>query len=191
MVEPTWTTVAAAKQHPAIGDQHPNDAVARVLAAVESRIEEFTGVAWVPRDVAEHAIGSGNRTVWLSQTRCTELTAVEVAGEAQDLTGWRLDWHGRLNAPTRIPAGAPVTVTYTHGEAAPPHDLLDAALRATGTLLGHGRNPRIGERTETLVGEGATINFAAIPDAGRGRPFGMPDIDTVVMGYADERPVLA
>lgn len=195
MAEPTWTTVADAKTHPAIGAGHADADVGRVLAAVEQRIEgpKATGVAWVPRETVEQVAGTGSRTVRLSRVRCRELVAVTVDGSAvDDLSAWTLTAAGRLTGPRTLKRGAVVDVTYRHGADAPPGDLLDAALRATGTLLGHDRNPRIGERTQSLVAEGQTINFAALPDAERGRTFGMPDVDAVVEGHAGEQqPAIA
>lgn len=154
--------------------------VERTFDAVENRIEGYHERAWVPRETVEQRRGRSSRSLFLERSPARELVEVLIGGEPADLEGFVLWSSGRLERNVRFPRGAQVQVTYMHGEDEPPSDLLDAAVRATATLVTHSTNPRVGERTDTVVSEGMTINFAALPDVSRDRPFGMPDVDTVV-----------
>lgn len=184
-----WTSVAEAREHPALA---PLDAVADAtladaLAAVEQRIERATGVAWTPREAVDVLTGEGRQALTLPRLRVCEVLECEVDGvdvvDDVEPTPSSLLYRRRGVWPSR----SRVRVRYMHGADAPPVDLLDAALRATATIVSHARNPRIGERTESVVTEGQTINFSAVADLSRGRPFGMPDVDSVVMAHAVRR----
>lgn len=165
------------------------DLVEATFPAVCERIERFTGAAWTPQTTSEQLRGDGTRAVYVTRVPARSLDTVTVDGEQGDPAQWTLWSSGRLARSDQvIPRGALVDVTFEHGHDQPPADLLDAALRATATLVGHRANPRVGERTETIdTPSGQTINFAALPDWSRDRPFGMPDVDFVVVAYAGDR----
>lgn len=189
-----YATVAEAKAHPALEGVSATDArIDEVLTAVEQRIESrlATSVAWVPRTATESLIGDGTQTLFVEHIRCRSLTSVSDDGDAiADLTDWRLHPSGVLIRPTgTFTTNHVYEVVYDHGYDAPPEDLVEAALLATATLLHHSDNPRVGERTEQIdYGGGPTVMFAAVADAKRGRPFGMPAVDTVVMSHSHQRP---
>ena len=190
--DPAYTTVEAARQHRAMASTNATDAqVAAALVAAERRIEKATDVAWVPRETVEHLEGNGGAVLRLSNLRCRKLLKVVIDDEEQDLADFGLTRAGRLTRDgDTFPDGVDVEITYEHGSDQPPDDLVDAAIRAAATALAHAGNPRIGERTDTIVAEGMTINFSAVADLARGRPFGMPDVDTVVMSHALHRPLV-
>lgn len=192
---PAYATVADIKAHPAMSGTQGTVTDARideVMTAVETRIEKFTGVAWVVRTATDEVYGDGSRDVLLPRVPVRSLTAVSIDGVVGDATQWTVDRMGRLKAPSALKDGAKVEVTYTHGHDAPPTDLREAAILACATRLVQSRNPRIGERTETIdYGGGPTVNFAAMPSWERNRPFGMPDVDTVVMSYDQRIPTVA
>lgn len=197
MAAPAWTTVADAKAHPAFKGVTATEAViGDTLATVELRIEseKVTGVAWVPRTATDVVVWPRSGRGRVHHTRCRSLLAVDVDGDpvsAEDLARWKLSRTGLLIPHRTVAPGVDVQVTYEHGADAPPDDLLDAAVRAAATLVAHQGNQRVGERTQALVADGQTINFAAIPDVDRGRPFGMPDVDQVVMSHAHRPPAMA
>lgn len=187
-----YATLAEIKAHPAMAGVSATDArIETVMATVERRIETFTGVAWVVRSATEEVYGDGSREVLVARSRPRDLTAVSVDGTAGTPGDWTLDRMGRLRAPSALRSGAKVQATYTHGHTAPPDDLKEAAIVACATRLAHSSNPRVGERTETIdFGAGPTVNFAAMPSWERDRPFGMPDVDTVVMSYDERIPAV-
>jgi len=182
----SWVSVGDAEVHPSfVGVDAASDRISEVLDLASARIETVTGVAWVPRTASETLAGDGTRSVWLSRVACRSLTSVTVDGDSVAVSEFTLyPWGQVKRARDVFPAGELVVVEFEHGRDAPPDDLLDAMVRAAATMLQQEDNPRIGERTEQIVAEGATINFAGVPDIKRGRPFGMPDVDAVVMSYA-------
>ena len=189
---PSYVTVAQAKAHRAFGGVVASDIqIADKLDAVETRVEKYCGVAFVPRLVTEHHIGAGTYALWLSHRPVRDLEEVEIDGVYADPADFVLSPTGKLRALRRLPDGADIAVTYEHGHETPPPDLLDAVLRAAATMLRHDGNPRVGERTDTLVGEGHTVNFAAVASMKHGRPFGMPDVDVVVNAHRVSRSVFA
>lgn len=191
---PDYATVAEATTHPSFEPVTASDArVGEVLEQVEARIEEATDRAWVPRTATDRLVGDGTGTLFVRRLRPRSLTSVTVDGDdVADLSGWKLLPDGRLVKPSGTFAeDVIVEVTYEHGADEPPADLRDAAIRAAATRLVHEANPRVGERTDSIVSEGQTINFANMPDDKRGRPFGMPDVDAVVMSYAAHKVTVA
>jgi hypothetical protein len=193
---PTWISSTDLNSHRHIANKgFYLDAVDATMDALEDRIERFHGHAWTPRTQVEQRRSDGTYAVRLSRLPCRQLVSVSVDGEQQDGSNWRLWTDGRLErSPSSpggrpIPRGARVTVEYEHGDDEPPADLLDAAIRAVAQLLAHHTNPRVGERTETIeTPDGHVINFSALPDWERGRPFGMPDVDAVVNSFAEDVP---
>lgn len=186
---PSYATVAEAKAHASFTDvASADERIEEMLDIVEARIEEIDG-AWVERSTTETLSGNGSARYWVSNGQCRAITSVKVDGVEEAVGDWTLAPFGRLIAPSAIPKYALIEITYTHGADGPPADIVEAALRATATLLKHEENPRISERTEAIVAEGMTINFANVPDAERGRPFGMPWVDSVIMRYQKGPPV--
>lgn len=201
---PTWINDSelSSNRHVANLDQ---ETVKAVLDTLELRIERFHGKAWTPREASEQLRGDGSYVLWLSQPAARSLTSISIDGDSEDTADFRLWESGRLERvtgststiwglnSTRFPYGAKIDVVYQHGADEPPADLLDAALRATATIVKNEKNSRVGERTETIeTANGAVLNFSALPDWQRGRPLGMPDVDTVINSYGrDTRPVIA
>jgi hypothetical protein len=193
---PAWISSTDLNSHRHIdGKGFDTDAVDATMEAVELRIERFHGHAWTPRTTVEDRRSDGTYAVRLSRLPCRQLVSVSVDGEQQDVSGWRVWESGRLERYPLTPGGRPiprgsrVRVEYEHGDDEPPQELLDAAIRAVAQLVAHHMNPRVGERTETIeTPDGHVINFAGLPDWGRGRPFGMPDVDMVVNSFAEGVP---
>ena len=190
---PSYATVAEATAHPSFEPVvASDDRIAEVLDAVERRIEQATDVAWVPRTATDTLIGDDTDTLFVRELRPRSLTSVTIDGaEVDDLSDWKLLPDGRLVKPSgTFDEDAVVEVTYEHGHDAPPDDLVDVTIAAAAALLQQEANPRVGERTDSVVAEGQTINFANMPDNSRKRPFGMPRVDSVVMSYAAHRVVV-
>lgn len=192
---PRWISSEDLNAHRHIaGKGHPTDAVDATMEALELRIERFHGRAWTPLTASEQHRGDGTPVVWLDQPESRSLTSVTIDATSEDTGDFRLWKTGRLERKHgRFGWGAMVDVIYEHGADSPPADLLDAAIRAVTQLLAHHRNPRVGERTETIETPGGTvINFAFLPDWERGRPLGQPDIDAVIHSFGrDARPAIA
>lgn len=201
---PTWISDSELNSNRHVGNLD-QETVKAVLDTLELRIERFHGKSWTPREASEQLRGDGSSVVWLSWPAARSLTSISIDDVSQDAADFRLWESGRLEratgstsaiwglVATRIPYGAKVDVVYQHGADEPPADLLDAALRATATIVRNEGNSRVGERTETIeTANGAVLNFSALPDWERGRPLGMPDVDTVINSYGrDTRPAIA
>lgn len=171
----------------------------QIIETVERRIDEATGRAWVPR---YHRAEIRKRQILPHEPFMLD------RWPARQLL-WAATGHGTLDDPevmldddqvtldgqwVRSGAGVltgPLLVGFSYGADAPPADLADAAFRAALQIAYDRASNRWHERATELLAEGASVNFAAQPDYRRGRVFGMPDVDAVIMSHAEHLPVIA
>jgi hypothetical protein len=154
---------------------------------VERRIDEATATAWVPRYARQTIRGPGGR-----------LDRVPVRGvlwardrDGVDVPLERLGHPSRLGVLERRRRDEELTVGYAYGADAPPADLALAAQRAVVEFAFERSTQRHHERAREVMAADTRVNFAAMADLSRGRVFGMPDVDAVVMAHAHTFPVLA
>lgn len=155
---------------------------------VETTIEDYCGVAFVPRYAREVHDGNGNSVLLLRKAWARSLIAVTVNGTAQTTTGWTVDPVGwlRTGATTFAAgvAGQNVVVEYTHGLPAPPAYLKRAALRCARHVL-LTEVATVPDRANLMTTEWGTFRLQTA-DEDRDRPTGLPEIDAALNRAKDE-----
>ena len=152
--------------------------VDQVADHVEDRIENYCGVAWVPRVQVE----TFRRRRWdpfaAQWPQLREIRTVTIDGTAGDVTAWGSDRDTGVIYPPALTAGAEVVLTYEHGHDRPPFDLADAAQEAAEQLLREALNSHTPKRAE--FAEGASWLIATASPQ-HGRLFGIPTrVDAVL-----------
>lgn len=198
-----YCTLAEIRALQSLGDaaKFPAAKLIEARQFVESTIEDYCGVAFVPRYATETLDGAGR--TWLDLEHLyprslRSVTETDSAGtvttyDADDLADIALDPSGRITrrtlgtfAATYAVGAANITVAYEHwAYAAPPADLKRAALQAIRyTLLGD-NSPLAGSRVRTVNNEIGQIAFS------KADPFGPEDVDRVVQRHSQRVPVVA
>lgn len=149
------------------------------IVATERRIEIATDVAWVPR-YARRTVPTGRPARLHPHVR--EVLEVTVDGRDVDPSRLAVSELGVVHLDG-LP-GRTVDIVYLHGHDRPPADLRDAAVTAARSLAAGGASTRVPAMAESMSAGGFAFNFAHQADAKRGRPFGIPDVDAVVMSHA-------
>jgi len=165
---------------------------ARCLAAaahVTAVIERFVDTSFIARTVTSEIHDGGGNVVFLKKPWALSVTTATENGTAVTDT-LRLKDQRVLrysSATTYTPkswlAGCDnVAITYQAGYSATvPSDIKEAALRATRLhLLATNSNAAPTARQTQLVTENGTVT---LPPASSDRPFGQPDIDSVILGW--------
>lgn len=152
----------------------------------ETTFEDYTGVAWVPRTVVdERHHGTGGLLI-LDHLKPRAVTAVRtysdatttVAYTAAELADLRLEPSGiirRNTLGTFTAAYGLIAVDYTHGHDSPPADVVEAAKTA---IRAHLIDDYQANRQYAVSTQDGIIRTST-PDAAAGRPFGLPEVDTV------------
>lgn len=151
-----------------------------LVEVVEAEIERHCGQAWNVRTVTdEFYVGDGTQVLRLRHRPLVAITAVTIDDTAlDDLTVLRLDKDGgRVLYTGRWTWNAPVLVSYTHGEAAPPADLLFAAKLVVRGRLNQTRNPVTDRASKISPGDSTSWDVA------RTTPTGFPDADRIIDKY--------
>lgn len=156
--------------------------------AVEHRIDHVTGVAWSPRlSVDTFDLRTDAEALFLTQPLAYSIRGVTIGGTAIDTTTLVLGTTGSSVLRRRSswwPAGTPIVVAYEHGHGAAPLDLAEAALLAAVDKLRRDRSPN-SMRARTISSDVGTTEFVIASDA---RPFGLPDVDAVVVARRWRQP---
>lgn len=155
--------------------------------AVEDQIEENCGfTAFVPRYAVERISADqwGSTTgLHLKDPWILEILSVTDDGEVIDPSEYSLNGRN-LSRPagwTYSPAG--VVVRYVKGYSRyPAEDLRTAALEATRSTLLKQRRTGAAPQATQLTTEVGTLQIAI---AGLRRPFGIPEVDAVVLNWAE------
>lgn len=178
---------------------------ARVTAAtnwIESVIERKVGTSFIERTYTETADGDRancHRGIVLSKPFARAVTAVVSNGvtftapQLAELTV-RSGVLDRRAAGTYEPywwdvGTRNIVVTYTAGySATPPADIKEAALTAARDwLMRRYQQQGVSDRAVSLTTEMGNINYATANDLYR--PTGIPDVDSVIMGWANRLDV--
>ena len=158
---------------------------------VENVIETWTDVAWVPRYASETYSGNGLDVLNLRHTQIRSVRSVTIDGTAATLSAFNTErdtglceYSGGTFAATERNN---VIIGYEHGFDAPPEDLKTAAMQACQYLLLDER-AGLSPRAIQVDGEFGSIRYST---ASSDRPFGLPDVDAVVMKYSQRVPGFA
>lgn len=157
---------------------------------VEERIEDWHGVAWVPRYRLErHRGGTGTR-LHLERRPIRSLRRVAVDGTDQTgLDAWQIrEVAGVVYAPAPPTRGALIEVGYEVGFDRAPADLVDAATEAAAQLVRDTLSRHTPTRAE--FAEGTTWLIATASPA-HGRLFGIPTVDAVIEAHRPTLGVMA
>lgn len=153
--------------------------------AVEATIERVCGTSFVARTHVDTVVGAGAYGLTLSRQYTRSLVSVMVDGVALAplATTVRLTLDDVLEHRLQPWAtDAVVVVTYLAGALpTPPADLKEAAMEATRIRLHENRTAGVPSRALSISNEFGNVNLAS---ASLARPFGIPDVDAVVLGYA-------
>lgn len=157
---------------------------------------EICGVSFVPVTVTDEVLaGEGGPVLLLPRTRVTALAALARRWHGQnDWTALTVDelagvvWErsGLVTWPLGYwPCGAGrVRATYSHGYAAPPKRIKEAALiLAVEELAGSNISARATQQTN----ENGTFNLA-VPGWRDNQPFGIPVVDAALARYSERSP---
>lgn len=167
-----------------VPDQYPTADVELMRAAVEAQIDDNLGTSYVERFQAEFGleIHPTRGTARLMAPYVRRVLTVKEDGVTVDPASYTL--RGRyLERPGRW-LGGRVDAEYVVGVgAACPADLQMAAVEATRQRLIQDKRTGTGPRTTMLTTQVGTMQIAI---AGLKRPFGIPEVDAIVMKHAED-----
>lgn len=188
-----YLTVPQIRAEPGLSDltRFPLARVLDVRDAVSDLVEDYCGVAFVPRYEREAHVGTGSERLIVRRLHGRTVRAVTVSGATQDATGFTIDDHGVVTWMSGVfTAGAAVVVAYEHGLDAPPESLrreMLAEIRAR--LLAREVRTPVDAISETSP-DGVTVRFST-PDLSAGRPTGNMRLDAVMNALAHRIPGIA
>ncbi len=136
----------------------------------ETKFEEHTGMAFVPRSATDRLTGGGS-ALFLPRWPVRSITAVRsytsptvsTAFTAAELADLQTDPSGIVKRYTLGYWPADVEVDYIHGQAAPPEDVKDAALVAIREKLLKDNTGDRGNRHLGVATEGVFVRNTAGP----------------------------
>ena len=196
------------------GNTFPTTKLLEARTKVEDAIEKAIGFSGVPRWGRTTTSGRGiaprwgstprwdrfNSTYWDVNTIFTDtiftrhqylrsLTAVSVDGTALTPSDFVVFPGGHLVYQVgTIPTGdRNVVATYTHGLSAPPGDLVECALRLGLVAVLDTKNSMM-DRAVTVTNEAGTFTIGQAND--EDRPFGIPEVDAVIVRHRKRRLVV-
>lgn len=161
---------------------------------VESYIEDYCGMSFVPRYAHDRLHGTGARSLPLSRLHPRRIRSITVNGEALNPDSCVVEAHGvvvRTDGTFPAPSdGAPnVDIVYEHGLDAPPPRLREEAIRE---IRGRVASSRMAAPTQALWQQvdGVVIRYAT-PDAAARRPTGNMQLDAALEVYQARVPGIA
>jgi hypothetical protein len=161
----------------------PNAKLEEARQWFEDFAEQFCGRAFVPRFARDLLQADGGDTLLLLHTEPRTIISCKVSGTTQTGTAtWNLYPTGLVVRDTGLFAVPTrnirnVEIQYEHGLDEPDMELREAALRAIQyRLLGDS----LGLPAEAIAG-GVDVRAPTFPNAGQGRPTGIPEVDEVLM----------
>lgn len=193
MADPEYFTLAELRALPQMSDTDLYSE-ARCLAAaahVTSVIERVVGTSFVARTVTGEVHDGGCYEIFLTHAWALSVTsATENGVTVTDTLRLRDQRVLRYATGTYTPrswrAGFDnVAITYQSGySATPPADVKEAALQATKLrLIETNSNAAPMGRQSNLNTDAGSYTF---PPASADRPFGQPEIDSVILGWRDQ-----
>lgn len=157
-------------------------AAARDIA--EEFVEDFTAQAWVPRaDV--YRLSKTDSGYYLPYLPVRSLIRLLVDGEPVDATSGTVAQSGALTLTGVSLPSDELLVEFEHGEATPPADLAQAAMRLARHILFSG-DSSIPDRARMMVTDWGTF---ALDIASEEKPTGLPEVDSVLRRYRYARTV--
>lgn len=177
-----YFTVTEARAMGPIDSSFSDEEIERQRTAIEDQIEANCDTSFVARYVEERISGRGQflrltQNYILSLIRVTE-DSVNVTSSVQ-LDG-RYLWRG--SAADWAPGHRNVTGKYESGyDERPPADLRRKAIEATRYTLLRERRQGMPPQAVTIATEAGTLRIAV---AGLRQPFGLPEVDAVVLKWA-------
>jgi hypothetical protein len=188
LITDTYVTLTELRALPNLADtsKFTNAELTAATVWFETLFEDYTGVAWIPRTVTdERHYGTGDVLILdhlqprtISAVRAYSDVSTSVAYTAAELADLRLAPSGLIRRNTLgwfTSAYGLVAVDYQHGYDAPPADVVEAAKVAIRDhlIVDYQANRQYAVSTE------AGIVRTSTPDAAAGRPFGIPEVDSV------------
>lgn len=172
--------------------KYPDARVTAVGEYVEAVIENFVGTSFTPRTVTDEVHDGGAYAINLYRPYVLSVTSATEDGNpvTDDLAVapggvLRRFNTGARTAPVRWATGyGNVTVTYQAGYSdEPPADIKEAAIRATRfRLMTTAATSGVDERTTSIQNDYGNVQLSV---AGRNTPFGLPEIDAVLLMWSD------
>lgn len=191
---PDYFTLAELRALPDVANEakYPDASCEDAAAYVVELIEREVGTSFIARTVTSERHNGGVDGIVLNR-RALSITSATINGTAVTdtlrLVGSNVVYRfGSATAswPTVWPDGFQnITLTYQAGySATPPEDIKGAALQATrARLMSSGSN----DRKMSVTNEQGTVQFAV---ASERRPFGLPEVDAVILGWRNRLDVL-
>lgn len=168
--------------------KYPNARLIEVRQWFADKVEGFCGVSFVPRYCREVLNGDDTTLIVLDNVRLRTILSASVDGTAvTDLTSWYALQSGLLARDDGgyFPTGwRNVIIEYEHGYDSPPPRLREAALVAIRHKL-LGDNSGIPERATSMTSEVGSYTLSL---AGAHRPFGIPEVDSVLLDLGKKAP---
>jgi len=165
--------------------------IARLAEAREwfaDKVEGFCDVSFVPRYCREVLNGDDTQIIILDHTRLRTIQSASVDGvTVTDLSKWYALQSGLLARDDGgyFPAGwRNIIIEYEYGYDSPPAQLREAALTAIRYKL-LGDHSGIPERATSMTSEVGTYTLSL---AGANRPFGIPEVDSVLLALGKKAP---
>lgn len=191
----SWFTIAEFRQYmPDMASEglYPDERITLVQNMVERQIERLTGTYFVSTTVTDTVSGTNDYSVNLSQFFVQSITSVTENGTLT--SGYTYTFRGGVLRRYSSGATYPtpwwigydnITIVYQAGYSATcPDDLKLAAMRATRDgVLSISPNSGRNSRATQLNSDAGSMQFSL---TGPDRPFGIPDVDVVVMGYVEQ-----
>lgn len=159
-----------------------DDAIEAQRVTIEDDFETICGRSFIRRHRLEQHTADGGPHLWLERTHITVLRAITVDGQAVNPDTVTFTPTGRLTRPDGW--YGTVDVAYDHGTP-PPGAVTDAAtILAISKLAGSDAADR------TIVATDDTGTYRLSQPDGRGRPTGLPQVDSVLARYGAAAPLL-
>lgn len=171
---------------------YPDATCEAAAARVVARIEAVCQTSFIARTVTDEVHDGGCYDIFLTKPWVLSVTSATENGTAVTDT-LRVSKGGRLLRYSSATSYTPkawlagfdnVKVTYQAGyTSAVPADLKDAALQATRyRLLSRVSTASMNDRATSITNEFGNVNLSV---AGKNTPFGLPEVDSVVIQYRD------
>lgn len=179
-------------------NDYPTQDIINGREQVEQRIEQITGVSWVPRGKRLTINGLGTDILHLPglyPRRVVSLAVTDSSGTVDTYDSTELadlvlyDW-GQLSRKTLgtfLSGSRNVNILFEYGHDSPPEPLKRAALM----MLRHSLVPsNIEDRAISFSDEMGTRQLS-VANSDRRRWTGIPDIDSILADYQEKVPVIA
>ncbi len=175
-----YVTIDQVRDTPLISVSVTDDQIKKVRSDVEDQVESNVGASFVARYVREVVPGNDTSVLRLAHNFTRQLISASVDGVPDTTASIE---SGALVTDGRWPYGSTVTVEYAEGYSdTPPSDVANAALQAIRSRLLTERRTGVPGQATALTTEVGTLQLAI---AGMRHPFGIPEVDAVVVRWTN------